>query len=730
MEKQEHFKRRNNLLQLDSTAKEIAKQVIAINADKRVSNAAIHAMPINTFVFNPALMPFEIQQKITELGLNESFATFNKENGSYEIYISTLTKKEIDELINKDGTISIGDDILNLSDDFNNLVKKLATDFYKHELAHTKISSLQNLNELDRDDIPFSLINVLEDVRVNSFWKFDKKYELLFNKLYKLNPEVFQSNKTGYDILFPICVTLNDPKYTYLSPDTEFCKYIFNKAQNANNIFEISQIAKEFLEEMQKRHPNQKQEQNQSSGIKNKEGGEKQQSSQKNKQNKQDQGQGGNNDFDIKEDEDENEDNYNDYGYLDDYDDFSKSYKTIEEPKEYPSEEYGNNYDEKNSHQGKNLFDNKGDLIDGFDENSKAEIEEIIVKIKDEAIKITDNGAVVRNLDHILDTEMVQRVAAVYGRKRDFKNNDLENILGKPLASIQKGDITLNLSLVNKYFQIAKDQLSKFFPKTRSEASSKLSKKLNTKKIASLPFNPTLKDVFKEPQKRKKEPVELTFFLDLSGSMRGNPIFNSKHLLAVVKKLQDENYVNANVVLHKGGHTDCCSIIKFKNFKQKPLETISALIVGYDEGIINAIEHSVKTIRQELRRSRAVFFLTDGNLCDNPQKIKAAMSKIENKNIIGLYAGDKNNTELSRYFPNFISAKRENSKDLEKVLKMLVKTVVEIANPDLTAKKAIARIAKDPDIASSYELETNNNIRVNKNAEGEDIHSGTKARMS
>ena len=119
------FKKRNDLILLDGVAREIAKQVIAINSDRRVNNTAIHALPINTFVFNPALFSYDIQQQIEELDLNRSFATFDEASGSYEIYISTLTKKQVDELINKDGTININGDLLNLSDDFNSLTKKL-----------------------------------------------------------------------------------------------------------------------------------------------------------------------------------------------------------------------------------------------------------------------------------------------------------------------------------------------------------------------------------------------------------------------------------------------------------------------------------------------------------------------------------------------------------------------------------------------------------------------------
>jgi hypothetical protein len=706
------FKKRNDLILLDGVAREIAKQVIAINSDRRVNNTAIHALPINTFVFNPALFSYDIQQQIEELDLNRSFATFDEASGSYEIYISTLTKKQVDELINKDGTININGDLLNLSDDFNSLTKKLSTDFYKHELAHTKISSLQKLSEVDKD-IPFSLINILEDVRVNSFWNFDKKYELLFNKIYKVDPELFKPTKTGYDILFPICITLNDPKYTYLSPDTEFCKYIFNKTQKANNVFEICQIAKEFLEEMKKRHPEQNQKQEQNAGMNSKENNEEQQ--------EQSQGNIGNNDFSINEDEEE--DRSNDYDYLEG-DDFSNSYQTIQDSQNNSNEE-SSEYGKNKASDANSLLGGKGDLVDGLSESDKELIRRITRKIKDEAIKITDNGAIIKGLDQLYDNETVQRIAAVYGRKRDFNNNDIEQILEKPLSNIQKGDISLNLPLINKYFNEAKKELSKFFPKTANEVSSKLSKNLNNKKIASLPFNPTLKDLFKEPLKRKKEPIMLTFFLDLSGSMRGNPIFNSKHLLAVVKKLQDAQYVDANIVLHRGGYIDNCAIIKFKNFNQKPFEIISALRAQCDEGIINAINYSLKSIRQDLRRSRAIFFLTDANLCDDPEKIKAAMSKIENKNIIGLYAGDSENSELSRYFANFISAKKENSKDLNQTLKILVKVVTEIANPDLTTKKAIERIAKNPEIYSSYGLE-NRRAKVNRDTEDENINSSPR----
>ena len=711
------FKKRNDLILLDGVAREIAKQVIAINSDRRINNAAIHALPINTFVFNPALFSYDIQQKIEELDLNRSFATFDEASGSYEIYISTLTKKQVDELINKDGAININGDILNLSDDFNGLTKKLSTDFYKHELAHTKISSLQKLSEVDKD-IPFSLINILEDVRVNSFWNFDKKYELLFNKIYKVDPELFKPTKTGYDILFPICITLNDPKYTYLSPDAEFCKYIFDKTQKANNVFEICQIAKEFLEEMKKRHPEQNQKQEQNAGMNSNENDEKQ-----SQQGQSQRGVGGN-DFSIDEDEEENRSN--DYDYLDD-DDFSNSYQTIEDSQDNSSEE-SNEYDEKKAYERNSLLDNKGDLIDCLSDSDKEAIRRITKEIKDEAIKITDNGAIIKGLDKLYDDEAVQRIAAVYGRKRDFNNNDIEQILQKPLSNIQKGDISLNLPLVNKYFNEAKKELSKFFPKSASEASSKLSKNLNNKKIASLPFNPMLRDVFKEPLKRKKEPIKLTFFFDLSGSMHGSPIFNSKHLLAVVKKLQDAQYIDANLVLHRGGMIDNCAIIKFKNFNQKPFEIISALKAGNDEGILNAINYSVKNIRQDLRQSRAIFFLTDANLCDDPKKIKVAMSKIENKNIIGLYAGNGNNSELSRYFPNFISAKEKSSEDLSYTLKILVKAVTEIANPDLTAKKAIERIAKNPEIYSSYGLENQSRVKASQDTEDENIGSNPRIR--
>lgn len=711
----EQFKNRNELILLDGVAKEIAKQVISINADRRVSNAAIKAMPINTFVFNPALLSYDLQKQIEELDLNHSFATFNAENGSYEIFVSTLTKKQADELINKEGSVKINGDILNLSDDFNGLTKKLATDFYKHELAHTKISSLQKLSEVDKD-IPFSLINVLEDVRVNSFWNFDKKYELLFNKIYKVNPELFQSTKTGYDILFPICVTLNDPKYTYLSPDTEFCKYIFDKTQKANNIFEICQIAKEFLEEMEKRHP--KQDQKQGTGIKLK--GSTDQA--EDQQQKQPEKSLGDNSFDI--DESEDEDISNDYGYLED-DDFSNSYQTIQDPQDNSKEE-NNGHGEDNEPSKNKLLGDKGDLIDALSDEEKEAIRRLIRRIKSEAIKITDNGAIINTLD---DEEFIQRVAAVYGRKRNFENNDLEKMLQKPLAAIKNGDITLNLPLINKYFNQAKKELSKFFPKTADEASSRLSKKLNNKKIASLPFNPTLRGLFKEPLKKKKEPVKLTFFLDLSGSMRGKPIFNSKHLLAVVKKLQDEQYIDASLVLHKGGLVDNCTIIKFKDFNQKPLEIISALEASHDEGIINAIDHSLKTIRKDLKQSRAVFFLTDANLFDNPKDIKKAMAKIDNKNIIGLYAGDSNNAELSRYFFNFISAKKESSESLNNTLEILVKAVTEIANPDLTTKRAIERIAKNPEIYSSYALEGQSKARTRANQSTESESIGSNPRI-
>ena len=104
------------------------------------------------------------------------------------------------------------------------------------------------------------------------------------------------------------------------------------------------------------------------------------------------------------------------------------------------------------------------------------------------------------------------------------------------------------------------------------------------------------------------------------------------------------------------------------------------------------------------------------------------MAKIDNKNIIGLYAGDSNNAELSRYFSNFISANKESSESLSNTLEILVKAVTEIANPDLTTKRAIERIAKNPEIYSSYALEGQSKVRTkaNQSAENESIGSNPR----
>lgn len=675
---------RRSQLATSNIAKALALEAFNIFDDPRVKSNL--GFPVTTYFFDITTLPKETQKILEALDANASFARFNPQKSVYEIFVSTFTEDFSNKRLDRNGFINFRGKKINLADDTFALTREMTLSVFRHELAHIIISNLINLKKLDKQSVPFSLINIAEDVRVNSFWNFDKNYQVLLNPLFKISPELQAENKTGYDIFFPVCVTLDDPKYYYKSPDYPFVKEIFKRILDAVSINEVVSIVKDFLDEMEKRHPKAKMTKSMMQARGKVSGGGKADSEKKKSA------------FDAPEDSVVGE------NYDDDDDEFIDPMEKMEEEK---SKQDVWRIEEKEDAQEKDInspdiLSDEGDLLGGL---SPEEQDEIIDEIKKVAVKINEDGNLTKN----------NKESKFHDKKTTNRDSNLEKQKeGKGFSllpsakSVEKDDIELSMSIVRSCTQKAKQELKKYFPFTEEDESSEFSKNLNKRKLHTLPFNPTYENIFLEKTNKVKEPVKLTFFFDLSGSMSGFPLNTAKHLIAVLKNLQDAKFIDVALVFHASiTKKDYCTIVKLSKLKDKPFERISAIKTHYNEAFINALHVAKREIRGWIKDSRFNIFLTDGNINDKAEDVREALKIINQDKTIGMYMGKYYNSEgLSEYFDNYISynygrnTEEENIRD--NVLKEAIDAICKMANPDMNASAVIRQISKNDNLVTSF----------------------------
>lgn len=714
-------------------AKALSKEILQINSDARVSvQSSVYEYPVKVFVFDETMLPQELQKKTKSLH-SDSFAWFNNETNNYEIYISILNKNVMLDIFNKE-IIKFRGKTLNFRDDQTLMAKELALSTFRHELAHTKISSLTKLQQLSeftkKHQIPFSIINILEDVRVNSFWNFDKKrYRTIHCDIFKVSPETLGSDKKALDILLPICVTLDDPKYHYLSPDYSFCKGIFQKSLNAKDIFEIGQIAKEFVDYVRK-NDIRMQNHLQNSQQQNSQQQNSQQQNNNNNSNNQKRYDNGSDEEERRQnqafermykDNNSNNDNDNDFDYddldfdkLDAAEEYDSSIAGLDKIEDYEVKSQDAN--EQKYNPAEELLKDEGDLLTAQEtaEMISKELQKYSYAINEEGQIISKPEKESSEVGRKIKSPRTQRPSCVVSNSEHthFGTNVSQNNYG-----------SLNIKVVRQIFEKSKEELMKIFPRKKYSATSQMTYKLNERKLHSLPINPTLEYFFKKQSLPKKEPIKLFGFLDMSGSMSGKPLYTAKHLLANICLLQKEGFVDFQLMLHS---TSSAELIDFKELikEKNPLEMIGNLRTSGAEGIVNAVKHSMKS-RNFIKKSRAVLFFTDACLTDNTSDIAEGIQTIKkiNQNVVGLYTDSAKYSDLDFYFNKNIAVKSDyDSENKNKIINELSNCINILLDNTISSSQAFSKILSNPNIRMTNNSHSELENRVFKN------HTPTKQR--
>lgn len=698
-------------------AKKIAKEIAIIYSDDRYSDLnSTQSYPLAIYLYDTTMLSQEALKLLSEKN-TMSFATFNREKAVNEIYIGVETDDELKKFYNPISGFYYRGKFINIGDDITALRTYITVGNFLHELGHIKITGMDKMpnkileNFLEKNKIPFALINLFEDVRVNTYWNKNKdSFNVLYNQIYKLSNDIFSEDKTGLDIIGAVCITLNDKKYTYKSPDYPFCESIFNKLLKANSIMEIAVIAKEFLDKMRDLHPDltnrlqNGQNGNLDKSPQNREGENKGQtnspfqSRQKEKSQTMEENQRNEKEIAdlINQDDPEEDVESDEIISLEDL--LRESEKNTYETRQNQIGDKSEEKDEGLKPSAEALFsDDSGDIKAGLDERLKI----LRAEIKNKSFTISPEGVILKKPK---EKNPVSIVYNILGNKDVSRcNNSLE--LFPSANSVIKNDIMgLNRQTLKKLEKETIKILSMFFPKTNLTKSSRFSEKLNERKLYTIPTNPLMNNLFLEKNKKQKKPTDMTFFVDLSGSMSYSPIFIAKHLLANIYKMQTLGYVNANFVLHSrtSYNKAFCDIVKLSNLKTKGLERIANIETSYgDEGIVNAVDFANRTIRNDLKNSKLIVFITDANLCEEAKDIRNALAKLPSGKVLGLYTGEKEDSKmLSKYFsmsikPNF---DKINESSIEKIALSLNRAIAKLANPDVTTKKILKDLEKDDNL--------------------------------
>lgn len=699
-------------IMISNIARAIAQEMVKINNSKIFSNYNGIGIkyPIVTYFFDYNNISESGKEFLKKVDCQDNFCFFDEKQSAYKIYIAGHSFEFLKKYYNTNEAITFRGKRINIGDNLYEFAKQSALSAFRHELGHIKITEIEKKDAVEKAQklqIPFFFVNLLEDVRVNSYWDDDaKNYRVIDSELLKIKKEYLQSTATGYDILFPVCVTKDDPKYTYLSPDYPFVKDIYSRAKFAKSLNEIVDLCKEFFDEMQKRHPQISLNQSNSQPQQNKQKGQPGNGS-------------GGSDSDGENENTDRREKVNDSSSIQDIDptkrfgedddDFEESYEEEMDSSELQS----NRREVSQSGQDDNFLndDSNGQSIGDLTNAMLSEDELNTLKgfldreLENKSYKIDENG----NLSK--PKQRFDGTPTKYFAPRSEPVESNNNMALLPLAQdVARGFISLNSRLLDLLVNSGKKELSKFFPQTKMVKSKDITHHLNTQNLYSIPVNPQLENIFlKKGKPNPKEPIKISIFQDLSGSMSGSPLNISKHIIASLKKLQDLGYIDVTMFFHARifGGGDTCHVVNLGKLKQNPLERISALETGIDEGIINALDYAKQKHYTTLKNSRFVLFMTDACLCDSSNSIKRAFAKLGLQKCIGIYAdvNDRYNN-LDEYFENNISFDIKNAKDdtikTQKISELILKAICTLANPDITAQQAVRILSKDKDIIAHF----------------------------
>lgn len=656
----------------DFFARALSKEILTINNHpffKAFNTKTNELYSINTYVYDPEKIDKKTQKELKELIGEDSFCMFNERANCYEIYLSIYSNKLLDELLNKQ-KITFRNKTLDFMANPLLLRKEILLSTYRHELAHIKISDMKNDNKafdyVKDNKIPFEIFNILEDVRVNTFWDYDyDNFRVIFNELYKADLNLLGADKTLGDIFFQVCITLDDEKYTYNSPDYPFIKDIFNRTKKAMSSYEVAQLSKELYDKIKNNtQPQLNLTNNASAPATNEMPNDDNSQSNNNPSEK-------NNTPNTKQPFDDlfgDEEGQN----LFDFDDIFNS-----------SEDFEAGKDNQASEKSETKQFGKGDLLSPEDAKK---IIDSLEKIKITSYHIDDAGAITPpdrkkiQILYDLDRELTRSYSS-FNLLNDNKQTTLSSKLLKEIETLIRR-------------KLEKESVGIF------STTDEIAGDLNEDNLYTLPTNPFLDDLFIEKKQIKNlQTPNFVFFCDLSGSMTGTPLLISQYVLASLEQLTKQKVLNAKVVLHCSHEGKSVVNVIDPKKEHNYLNKIGNLITYDDESFCEAVSYVKKTINEDVKKARAIFFLSDCNICNHPVAVKKSLATLDNDRIYAIYPDyDKHSANsIFTYFDKGLTLKNADF-GLNDLVKKIVESIITISNKEINNENAVKLLSKDNDL--------------------------------
>jgi hypothetical protein len=189
--------------------------------------------------------------------------------------------------------------------------------------------------------------------------------------------------------------------------------------------------------------------------------------------------------------------------------------------------------------------------------------------------------------------------------------------------------------------------MSKIFHAHRGHVSSESpTRRLNVRALACGGSKIYRKKIIHRPA-----AVKVNLYVDLSGSMNGEPSAAARTIVAVFSELACHNCISGHLVLTVGkysqGHVQTLKL-------PVPMDAIAA-IEGY--GRFENFEGAFRLTRRLMREAKMNFCYTDGDICDAPVD-KEALHR-EGIYTFGIYvnsdAGDTDTAKLLQWFDKAVA---------------------------------------------------------------------------
>ena len=264
--------------------------------------------------------------------------------------------------------------------------------------------------------------------------------------------------------------------------------------------------------------------------------------------------------------------------------------------------------------------------------------------------------------DDSFSVEMHEDSETIIGKSEYEDIDNAVELVDEPSYPIEEYSTSSSESLMSthKTFSFNKDKAFELLPimqkifkaKTRKISQSNATNRINVRNYTSMRFDKLYKKKMLETKGKKK----INLMVDCSGSMSGTPISNARTFCFMMSEFARLNLLEGNLILSGvDGRRNETMTFKF------PIEdeTIEKIIANGDA---EGLDGSFKLTQKLIKDADLTFVFTDGNITDSPIKSKVL-------NLIGIYVGEPDRCNLSKWFDKYLARKTLD----ELIQKLLIK---------------------------------------------------------